>query len=108
MDNAARVHHSNGLYSCILQTAHKPKLLSPKHSTVICSVCSLGPKAFCWVLVPHPAQLVPVPRDGSQMLLQCLQVLNLIVADRKEVMKENIKAGINWGLGRVFTMYVQR
>lgn len=59
------------------------------------------------VLVQHPAQLALVPRDGFQVLLQCLQILNLIVAYGKEVMKEKIKESINWDLGRLFTMHVQ-
>lgn len=95
MGNAASVHHSSGVYSHTLQTAHKPQLPSPKRSTVTWMVSSLGQKAICWVLVHHPAQLAPVPRDGSQVLVQCLQILNLMVAYGKEVMKEKIKEGIN-------------
>jgi len=107
MGSADRVHHSNGVHSYTLQTISKPKLISPKHSAVVWVVSPLGQKAICQVLVQHPAQLAPVLRDGSQGLLQCLQKFNLTVVYGKKVMKEKIKRSINYGLGKVFTMYVQ-
>lgn len=95
MDNAARVYHSNGFYSYTVQTAHKLKLPSLKRSTVVWMVSFLRPKTVCWMLIQHPAQLAPVPRDRSQVLVQCLQILNLTVAYGKEVMQWKIKEGMN-------------